>query len=291
MNPGLKNILIYLRIYYPLQGAYQNFRFQQRLKKYRKEYGAYLLSEESYHHSGYGFRCDVCNSLYTKFVPDLPSAEDKEALEKNNVIAGYGENILCPNCGSAARERLVLNLLKHDIEFAGKKILHLSPEKNIYHFIKDEAEVTTADLLPGFYRTIDGLVQKQDATNFTFADESFDMVIGNHILEHIPDDAKAMKEIYRVLKPGGKAILQVPYSESIPATFETKDINDPALQSKLYGQKDHVRIYAFNDYVERLRSAGFIVEIIHAKDIADFAGYAAVQPGEHFLNITKPAIS
>jgi SAM-dependent methyltransferase len=282
LNQALKNILISLRIYYPLQGAYQQFRFQQRLKKYRKEYSPF---------SGEGFECEVCGSKYSKFVPDVPAAEDRDALEKNKVIAGYGENILCPNCGSTARERLVLNLLKHDIEFAGKKILHLSPEKNIYNFIKGKAQVTTADLLPGFYRTIDGLVQKQDATNFTFADESFDLVIGNHILEHIPDDAKAMKEIYRVLKPGGGAILQVPYSESIPATLEAKEINDPALQSKLYGQKDHVRIYTFNDYVQRLRSAGFAVEIIDAKNIADFAGYAAVQPGEHFLNITKPATS
>lgn len=291
MNQGLKNILISLRIYYPLQGAYQNFRFQQRLKRYRKQYRAYEQSHEEFQHTGRGFECEVCNSLYTKFVPDYPSAEDKDALEKHHVIAGYGENILCPNCGSTARERLVLEFLEYTIEFAGKKILHLSPEKNIYNFIKDKAKVTTADLLPGFYKTVDGMVQKQDATNFTFTDESFDMVIGNHILEHIPDDAKALKEIYRVLKPAGRAILQVPYSESIPATLETKDIHDPALQSKLYGQKDHVRIYAFNDYVQRLKSAGFAVEIIDAKSIADFAGYAALQPGEHFLEITKPATS
>jgi SAM-dependent methyltransferase len=281
LNRALKNILISFRIYYPLQGAYQQFRFQQRLKKYRKEYAPF---------EGKGFECEVCGSKYSRFVPDLPSDDDKDALEKNKVIAGYGENILCPNCGSAARERLVLNILKHNLKFAGKKILHLSPEKNIYHFIKAKAEVITADLLPGFYRTIDGMVQKQDATNFTFADNSFDIIIGNHILEHIPDDAKAMKEIFRVLKPGGTAILQVPYSESIPSTLETKDINDPALQSALYGQKDHVRIYAFSDYVQRLRSTGFVVNIIDATSIKEFAGHAAVQPGEHFLEITKPVM-
>jgi SAM-dependent methyltransferase len=280
LNRALKNILTSLHIYYPLQGAYQQFRFQQRLKQYRKAYAPF---------EGEGFECEVCGSKYSRFVPDLASQENSAALEKNKVIAGYGENILCPNCGSNARERLVLNILKHDLEFAGKKILHLSPEKNIYQFIKDKAEVITADLLPGFYKTIDGLVQKQDATNFTFADNSFDLVIGNHILEHIPDDAKAMKEIFRVLKPGGTAIMQVPYSESIAATLETKDINDPALQSALYGQKDHVRIYAFNDYVQRLRSAGFVVNIIDAASVKEFAGYAAVQQGEHFLEITRPA--
>ena len=280
MNRALKNILISLRIYYPLQGAYQQFRFQQRLKQYRKAYAPF---------KGEGFECEVCGSKYSRFVPDRPSEENRIALEKNNVIAGYGENIICPNCGSTARERLVLHILKHKLALTGKKVLHLSPEKNIYQFIKDKAEVITADLLPGFYKTIDGLVQKQDATNFTFTDNSFDMVIGNHILEHIPDDAKAMKEIFRVLKTGGIAILQVPYSESIDATLETKDINNPALQSTLYGQKDHVRIYAFNDYVQRLRSAGFAVNIIDAASVKEFAGYAAVQPDEHFLIISRPA--
>jgi len=127
-------------------------------------------------------------------VPDIPTEENRLAIKNNTIIAGYGQHIICPYCMSTARERLVMAMLA-EMDIKGKKILHLSPEKNIYNCIKDSAVVTTADLLPGFYKTIDGLVQKQDATHFSFGDNSFDLVIGNHILEHIPDDHKAMKEI------------------------------------------------------------------------------------------------
>ncbi len=89
-------------------------------------------------------------------------------------------------------------------------------------------------------------------------------------------------EIYRALKPGGHAILQVPYSETIGVTSETADINDPALQSTLYGQKDHVRIYLLTDYIERLKNAGFNVQVIDYKELHDYY-INAIQPGESFL--------
>ena len=166
-------------------------------------------------------------------------------------------------------------------------MLHLSPEKNIYHFLKAQARVTTADLLPGFYKTIDGMVQKQDATHFSFADNRFDWVLANHILEHIPDDKKAMSEIYRVLKPGGSAILQVPYTEQLKETIEIPGINDPAKQSFLFGQKDHVRIYVLSEYVYRLRQVGFEVQIIPYEALKQFY-FLAIQKDECFINISKP---
>jgi len=131
------------------------------------------------------------------------------------------------------------------------------------------------------------MVQKQDATRFTFEDNCFDLVIANHILEHIPDDRKAMQEIFRVMKPAAMAILQVPYSEMLEATIEDPAIDNTAKQSALYGQKDHVRIYCLNDYVKRLRETGFFVEISGENELRPFLTFA-IQPGEKLLRIVKP---
>ncbi len=280
MNQTFKTFLQRLHIYHPLQGFYRSLLFKYQRGRNRRMYLSF---------KGEGCTCNVCNASYQKFVPDLPFPENREALDKHKVIAGYGENILCPNCMSTARERLVIALLgEHDL--GGKNILHLSPEKNVYHFLRGTARVVTADLLPGFYKTIDGQVQKEDATQLSFGNGSFDWVIGNHILEHIPDDIKAMKEIFRVLKPGGRAVLQVPYSEVLKSTIEDVTVNDPAKQSLLFGQKDHIRIYALSDYIVRLRQAGFEVEVV-PYEVLQWYHQLAIQKGEAFISIQKPVTS
>ncbi len=278
MKKKFKRLLQRLHIYHPLQALYREQVFIKQRNRNRKNYRRF---------KGKGFTCNVCQAKYEKFVPGIPSKLNRGALEKNQVIAGYGANIYCPNCMSTARERLVIAMLgQYDMQQL--QVLHLSPEKNIYNFLRGIARVTTADLLPGFYKTIDGLVQKQDATNFSFADNSFDWVIGNHILEHIPEDVQAMKEIFRVLKPGGRAVLQVPYSEILESTIEDPGINDPVKQSALFGQKDHVRIYALNDYLFRLRRAGFEVEVIPYAALQQYY-FLAIQEGECFIRIRKPS--
>ncbi|MEO7523106.1 MAG: methyltransferase domain-containing protein [Ferruginibacter sp.] len=277
MNESIKNILKSIGLYYPLQSFYRGIIFSFQNKKLRRQFMQY---------EGRGYTCNVCGSMYQKFVPDNPLKEDAAAIENNHVVAGYGENIFCPNCMSTARERLLIAYLKDKVDVAGKKILHLSPEKNIYQFLKEKALVTTADLLPGFYRTIDGKVQKQDATCFSFHDNSFDLVVANHILEHIPDDSKAMQEILRVMKPGAMAILQVPYSETLLATIEDVAIDDPAKQSALYGQKDHVRIYSLNDYLKRLKETGFLVEVLGKNELKTYIKFAT-QPDEKLFLLFK----
>jgi ubiquinone/menaquinone biosynthesis C-methylase UbiE len=169
-----------------------------------------------------------------------------------------------------------------------KKILHFSPEKNIYNFLKISNEVITADIDPMFYKPVDKGIKNEDATHLSFADNSFDVVIGNHILEHIPNDTKAMEEIYRVLKPAGRAILQVPYSEKNSITIEEPGINEPEKQSALFGQKDHVRIYSLNDYINRLKQAGFYVDVIPYTSLQGYYKFA-IQNKESFINIFKPA--
>jgi len=277
MKEFVKKILNRLALYHPLQTLYRSILFSFQKKKYRKIYRQY---------KGRGCTCNVCLSEYTKFVENFPLPKDKEAIEKNQVIAGYGPNVFCPNCLSTSRERLIIALLQNEFDVDEKKILHLAPEKNIYDYLKGKAEVITADISPGFYKNIDRLVQKQDITNLTFCDDTFDIVIGNHILEHIPDDNLAMKEIHRILKPLGIAILQIPYSEIIHDTLETPYISDPKLCSKLYGQKDHVRIYQLKNYLHRLQMAGFTVDLITNDELKKYDEFA-IQADEHFVKITK----
>ena len=99
-----------------------------------------------------------------------------------------------------------------------------------------------------------------DVTNIGFADNTFDVIICNHVLEHIINDQKAIAEFYRVLKPNGWAILQVPISMSLKKTYEDYSVNLPKQREKIFGQRDHVRIYA-KDYINRLEDSGFDVSI------------------------------
>lgn len=102
---------------------------------------------------------------------------------------------------------------------------------------------------------------KADICNLPFKDNEFDFIICNHVLEHIPDDTKAMMELYRILAPGGTAILQVPYKADLDTTFEDDSITDPKERAKIFGQYDHVRVYGM-DYFTKLESIGFNVEAV-----------------------------
>lgn len=277
MNPIIKNILKRGGIYHPIQSFYRGSLRTFNRWYYRAKYAKY---------KGPGYTCNFCNASYSKFVPWHPASANRAAIERNQVVAGYGENIICPNCLSTARERLVLCMFQNELPVEGKKIFHLSPEKHILDYLKERANVVSADYYPGFYKNIDAHVQFADATVLAFDNETFDIVIANHVMEHIPADNKAMREIYRVLKPGGRAMLQVPFSTFLPATIEDPGINDPKRQSALFGQHDHVRIYSLQEYIKRLRDTGFKVEYISPEQLAAYRQYAT-QPAEGFLRIMK----
>jgi len=100
-----------------------------------------------------------------------------------------------------------------------------------------------------------------DICHLPFAENEFDFILCNHVLEHIPDDFKAMQEIYRVLKPGGTAILQIPLENDREVTFEDDSITDPKERARIFGQYDHVRVYG-TDYFERLEKVGFTVNAV-----------------------------
>lgn len=137
--------------------------------------------------------------------------------------------------------------------------MHFAPEEifwQLFTSLKD-IDYWPVDLDPSRYG---GKVRKAvDITDITFDNDSFDLIMCTHVLEHIPDDKKAMRELYRVLKPGGMAFLNVPLF-NMPATLEKPEYNTPELRLKYYGQEDHVRAYGL-DYPQRLVDAGFKVQL------------------------------
>jgi SAM-dependent methyltransferase len=167
------------------------------------------------------------------------------------------ENVLSPGTLSLERHRLCWLYLqrKTNLFTAPTKLLHFAPEQSFLKRFKGLAhlEYTTTDLNSPIADV------KADICDLPFRDESYDFIICNHVLEHIPNDLQAMKEIYRVLKKGGRAILQVPYKSSLEHTFEDDSITDPAERRRVFGQYDHVRVYGM-DYFDKLAQVGFKVE-------------------------------
>ncbi len=278
MKKLLKNILKGVGIYHPLQSFYRGGIGAAINLYYRISYAKY---------QGSGYECNFCFARYERFVPHHPEKAIENAITKNDVIAGFGKNVYCPSCMSKNRERLVLAVLQNKVLVDGKKVLHFSPEKHLFQFISKKSNVTTVDIMPGFYQSIDKNILQEDATKLSFAPETFDIIIANHILEHIPEDTIAMREMHRVLKAGGFAILQVPYSEKLDNTIEEPWINDPARQEKLYGQRDHVRIYALKDYVERLKTSGFTVNVLKADTLKEYLKYGTQERECVFLCTKK----
>jgi SAM-dependent methyltransferase len=144
------------------------------------------------------------------------------------------------------------------------KVLHFAPEQAFYKLFRNQKnlEYTTTDLFSPLADV------KADICNLPFEDNQYDVILCNHVLEHIPDDTKAMQELYRVLKPGGMAILQIPQDLSRATTFADDSITDQKERAKIFGQYDHVRIYG-RDYFDKLRSVGFkVVEEDYTNKIA-----------------------
>ena len=173
---------------------------------------------------------------------------------------GYEEprdNVLSPSTLSLERHRLLWLYLKNKTDFfdAPLKVLHFAPEQAFYKRFRKlrNLEYTTTDLNSPLADV------KADILNLPFEDSSFDVILCNHVLEHIEEDTKAMKELYRILKPGGWGIFQIPQDLTRQFTFEDDRITDKKERAKIFGQYDHVRIYG-RDYFEKLRSIGFKVE-------------------------------
>jgi len=202
-----------------------------------------LLSPQSLRH------CTVCGKDSLKFF-------DGGVIEKR-------AEACCPQCGSLERHRLLLPVLREKtnlFEANGLKLLHVAPEKFLHQRLRvlPDVDYISADLEPGRADV------EMDITNIQYEDNSFDAILCSHVLEHVPDDRKAMREFFRVLKPGGWAVLAVPIN--VDETVEDPSITDPAERIRLFGQDDHVRRYG-PDYFDRLEEAGFQIERLRGADL------------------------
>jgi len=141
------------------------------------------------------------------------------------------------------------------------KVLHVAPEYAMMSYLSSVSDYTGADIDPESFKGHGGKVVHCDITDIKFPDCTFDLIICSHVLEHVPRDDVAIRELFRVLKPGGLAILQVPISMSLDKTIEDPSVTDPRERERRFGQYDHVRIYGA-DYPDRLAAGGFEVEIL-----------------------------
>lgn len=170
------------------------------------------------------------------------------------------ENVLSPSTLSLERHRLLWLFLRNKTDFftAPLKVVHFAPEQAFYNRFRKlkNLDYTTTDLNSPLADV------KADICNLPFPDDSFDVILCNHVLEHIPDDTKAMQELYRILKPNGWGVFQIPQDLNRANTFEDNTITDQKERAKIFGQYDHVRIYG-RDYFDKLRSIGFNVEEVN----------------------------
>ncbi len=196
--------------------------------------------------------CPVCKAKFPAFLPS------EQSLKPSS---------FCPNCRSLHRHRALALLMQNmDWHRKGMRVLHFAPEQGFYQLFSSfkDIEYWPVDLNLNAF----GVKKSVDITNITFDDDSFDLIMCTHVLEHIPDDRKAMRELYRVLKPKtGIAFLNVPMF-NLPVTFEDPAINTPELRLKYYGQEDHVRLYGL-DFSQRLAKAGFSVQMCDIEDMDD----------------------
>jgi SAM-dependent methyltransferase len=222
--------------------------------------------------------CPICNTVLSKFKPygviPRPSA-------------------LCPMCGSLERHRLLWLFLKERTNLFSErlKVLDIAPTKGLSDKMKAMSNIE--------YMSVDinseRAMRHMDITAIDFPDNCFDCIICYHVLEHIPDDRKAMQELFRVLKPGGWAVLQVPLDSKLEHTVEVTNITDPNRRKLLFGQEDHLRLYG-RDYKDRLEHTGFEVTIdnfIRSLSSEKISKYGLMQneniyfcskPGEGFEN-------
>lgn len=191
----------------------------------------------------------------TKFTDPIDGKSFKSFLPY-----GYGtqrNNVLSPSTLSLERHRLLWLYLQNETDFfkSPKKVLHFAPEQAFYKRFRKmkNLEYVTTDLNSPLADV------KADICNLPFKDNEFDIILCNHVLEHIPDDTKAMEELYRVMKLGGMGIFQIPQDLLRAKTFEDDSITDRKKRAEIFGQYDHVRIYG-RDYFDKLRSIGFTVE-------------------------------
>ena len=199
------------------------------------------------------------------FVSGVKSTKRCPICKKNvRIFWPYGVMLRpgaqCPRCGALERHRTLWLFFENRSLFdkPDMKLLHFAPEAAFLNQFKTLKNVDywPVDLNPN----MPGVRKAVDITDIPFEDESMDVIICNHVMEHIPDENRALSEMYRVLKRDGVAVINAPVDQARETTFENPEYNTPELRLKYFGQHDHVRIYG-RDYGERLAKV-FKVEVL-----------------------------
>lgn len=188
-------------------------------------------------------KCPCCNSHFRAFMPFYQGNKEVDSI--------------CMKCLSFSRHRYLWLFLLNRTEIFTKKlkVLHIAPEYFLNKVFSklSNLEYTTIDICPGRAK------ETMNATSLNFPSNNFDVIIAIHILEHIEEDRKAISEFYRVLKPGGWAIIEVPIDNSREITYENRKIQTPREREKEFHQEDHVRICG-KDYLQRILEPGFTLK-------------------------------
>ena len=187
---------------------------------------------------GNRFQCNVCNKNLRKFI-----------------LLKSGEK-LCPYCGSSSRNRRLWKILKSVFIRSDIRILHFSPSRSLKRFLSKDPSLNyiTSDFLGEFDAD-----EHYNITKINESDNSFDLIICYHVLEHVEDDQAALSELYRILKEGGSCIIQTPFKDG--EIYEDDSIITAEDRLKHFGQEDHLRIYSIDGLKERLLRSGFEVNI------------------------------
>ena len=220
-----------------------------------------VIKRTVYHRKNGKHICNICGCQINSFVP---GGVISEASKKHFIVgAGYRDNYRCPCCNAIDRMRWQKYVVDNYLEYINFKgtIIHFAPEKMLsdYYRNKSEKGYFSADISK---EKADFVV---DITDIFFKDKYFDVVIANHVLEHILDEKKAVSEILRVLKDDGVWMFSVPYATDVN-TFESDLELSPEERLREFGQKDHVRLYG-KDYINRFKSYGLAINVYEPENL------------------------
>ena len=214
------------------------------------------------------FYCPICKSNLNKFIP----IHFKSGIDNS-----------CPRCGSLSRTRSLYNYISDEIPLNQHSILDFSPHRSIYNNLsKTKKNYIANDFDNQFHADT-----HYDITDLPFEKENFDLIICFHVLEHIPNDNKAIANLHKVLKTNGSLLVQVPLKEG--ETDEDFSVTDPKLREERFGQSDHVRIYGKKDLRKKLEEKGFRVNIVDYSEklTTDQINYFGIKKGELIFNCIK----
>lgn len=221
---------------------------------------------------GYKYYCPVCSNKVDRFLPleeiyadaliEHKSEYSIDRFETLNIEKQY-----CPHCKSTDRERLYALYLDRFMDLAESSVLDIAPSGGLRNLLKKKSKnYRCTDF---FKNDVDDKLDVCDM--HLYPDNTFDFLVCSHVLEHVPDDAKAMKELHRVLRPGGKGIVMVPIYLDNDNFDEDPTLEDEGERWRRFAQLDHIRMYNQQTFINRLQGAHFEIQMLRNKDFSEYS--------------------